>query len=46
MLGDTAESMGVVSNTSPNQSSQGGTISGKAVAVPPSQAGESLHGLW
>lgn len=43
MLGDAAEGMGEVSNTSPNQSSQGGTISGKAVAVPPSQAGESLH---
>lgn len=38
MLGDTAESMGAVSNPSPKQSSQGGDISGKAVAVPPSQA--------
>lgn len=33
---------GVVSNTSPNQNSQGGTVSGKAVAVSPSLAGESL----
>lgn len=46
VLGDAAGSMGVVSNKSPNQSSQGGTISGKAVAAPPLQVGESLHDPW